>query len=343
MTELSFECPTLYRCTIDINTVNIPDRFLITAGQDTIADTKFLPCHSVAVYPCSHGFLLIQDSIAQTINYFPPDFMLTDIYGLNSSGRVIVTAPNNFTLTYIGNPYFPYTVASVAVKASPIRDTVYVDTTYTPCDDILVFSSGECIDTIFNYTLIKPPFIKDTTVCPGAVITLPEGDYEIDGMPIPTTIQVDETTQIDYLYSSGDCDSKIQFTIKVIEGPTDTILYFKKNQIIPYDTIDDKVLLPYEGCVFEVPFKRVYGVYIPNAFSPNGDGINDYFFVPEQPGIKEVKAIKIFDRWGGIILECTSCTWDGSGAHEGVYTVIVLYEDRYGDQVIYASDLTLLR
>ena len=58
------------------------------------------------------------------------------------------------------------------------------------------------------------------------------------------------------------------------------------------------------------------GMYIPNAFSPNGDGRNDYFIPREllSSGIKEF-SIKIFNRWGELIFKTNSVDgrgWDGS-------------------------------
>ncbi len=56
--------------------------------------------------------------------------------------------------------------------------------------------------------------------------------------------------------------------------------------------------------------------YVPNAFSPNGDGINDYFF---GSGIGIVKLdMWIFDRWGNMIFRGKSLDekWDGK-ANDG--------------------------
>ncbi|USN55078.1 MAG: gliding motility-associated C-terminal domain-containing protein [Candidatus Peribacteria bacterium] len=41
--------------------------------------------------------------------------------------------------------------------------------------------------------------------------------------------------------------------------------------------------------------------YIPNAFSPNGDGINDVFTVYSGQCVEEVVVFKVFDRWGGLV------------------------------------------
>jgi gliding motility-associated-like protein len=46
-------------------------------------------------------------------------------------------------------------------------------------------------------------------------------------------------------------------------------------------------------------------IYIPNAFTPNGDGKNDLFMLAGQ-GIKVVRSLKIFDRFGTMIFEKTN-------------------------------------
>lgn len=42
-------------------------------------------------------------------------------------------------------------------------------------------------------------------------------------------------------------------------------------------------------------------IYVPNAFSPNGDGINDLFYPFTNHNIKEIVEFKIFDRWGNLM------------------------------------------
>ncbi|TXT34651.1 MAG: hypothetical protein FD136_190 [Chitinophagaceae bacterium] len=43
-------------------------------------------------------------------------------------------------------------------------------------------------------------------------------------------------------------------------------------------------------------------VFIPNAFSPDGDGVNDLFYVQAQ-GIKVVKNMRVYNRWGELVFE----------------------------------------
>jgi large repetitive protein len=72
------------------------------------------------------------------------------------------------------------------------------------------------------------------------------------------------------------------------------------------------------GCtddvIQSVIVKEDYAVYIPNAFTPNGDGINDVFF-PQGIGINTDRfEMYIFDRWGNMIYQTNRWPggWDGT-------------------------------
>ena len=76
-------------------------------------------------------------------------------------------------------------------------------------------------------------------------------------------------------------------------------------------------------------------IEIPNIFTPNGDGINDFFFI-KTTGMKDLNCI-IFDRWGLKIAEFNGVNgkWDGtmSGsriAPNGTYFFIVDYNSKNG-------------
>ena len=59
-------------------------------------------------------------------------------------------------------------------------------------------------------------------------------------------------------------------------------------------------------------------LFVPNAFTPDGDGINDKLMV-QGTGIQIIKSFRIFNRWGELVFERTnfspgdpSCAWDGT-------------------------------
>lgn len=59
---------------------------------------------------------------------------------------------------------------------------------------------------------------------------------------------------------------------------------------------------------------QVYAYYVPTAFSPNGDGINDHFQPIANVIDPETYDLRIYDRWGGSIFATTdpSMGWDGT-------------------------------
>jgi gliding motility-associated-like protein len=88
-------------------------------------------------------------------------------------------------------------------------------------------------------------------------------------------------------------------------------------------------------------------VGVPNAFSPNGDGINDVVKV-EGKGI--VKLIfRIFNRWGEKVFETTDKNIGWDGYYKGVlqemevYTYSVQAELINGDIIPLKGNITLLR
>lgn len=96
-------------------------------------------------------------------------------------------------------------------------------------------------------------------------------------------------------------------------------------------------------------------LFIPNIFSPNGDGINDLFSIEAAPGIiLEIEGMTIFDRWGAVVFRLNGSfddpigvEWDGRrNGHElpsGVY--IYLLKVVLLDGLLYtlSGDLTLVR
>ncbi|MEL6866425.1 MAG: gliding motility-associated C-terminal domain-containing protein [Bacteroidota bacterium] len=101
--------------------------------------------------------------------------------------------------------------------------------------------------------------------------------------------------------------------------------------------------------------RDVSKVYIPNAFSPNGDGWNDTFYIGSFENlVQQTAELAIFDRWGGLIFNRTNFdltlpsegwdgTTDGQPAQVGVYAYFIKVRLIDGTIKQFAGDLTLLR
>ena len=89
----------------------------------------------------------------------------------------------------------------------------------------------------------------------------------------------------------------------------------------------------------------------PNAFSPNGDGINDIYRAKQPDGYKSIVEFHayIFNRWGQKLYEWTDVSkgWDGtykgSPVKEGVYFVLVKARGADGREYNIKKDVNLLR
>jgi gliding motility-associated-like protein len=88
-------------------------------------------------------------------------------------------------------------------------------------------------------------------------------------------------------------------------------------------------------------------IYVANAFTPNGDGINDIVYVHSQ-SIKSM-TFYIYDQWGEMLFESTSQTvgWDGTykGKKQpvGVYVYFVKAVTNDGHQLTKKGTITLLK
>ena len=93
--------------------------------------------------------------------------------------------------------------------------------------------------------------------------------------------------------------------------------------------------------------------FIPNTFSPNNDGVNDYFY-PRGSGILRIQSLRIFNRWGETVFEKKNFSpnnalsgWDGTFKGKPaisdvyIYTIEVICENA---QVIpFQGNIMLLR
>jgi gliding motility-associated-like protein len=94
-------------------------------------------------------------------------------------------------------------------------------------------------------------------------------------------------------------------------------------------------------------------LYIPNTFTPNGDGLNDFFF-PRGKGVEIVKSFRVYSRWGELLFERNGMPvndeyagWNGT--HKGqklapdVYVYIIEADCDNGSPIQWKGDVTIVR
>jgi gliding motility-associated-like protein len=88
-------------------------------------------------------------------------------------------------------------------------------------------------------------------------------------------------------------------------------------------------------------------VTMPNIFTPDGDGLNDYFAPVTGSSIKVIQ-FKIFNRWGAEVFNKRNQqgwdgTIDGKAAVSDVYVYVIEYILKNGNKEFLSGDVTLIR
>jgi gliding motility-associated-like protein len=95
-------------------------------------------------------------------------------------------------------------------------------------------------------------------------------------------------------------------------------------------------------------FKTTPYVFVPSAFTPNGDGLNDVIR-PVAVGVQEIKYFRIYNRWGQMIFHTSTNQhgWDGriKGTLQGsnVFVWMVSAIDYLGKPIFLKGTVTLIR
>ncbi|MEM6318103.1 MAG: gliding motility-associated C-terminal domain-containing protein [Bacteroidota bacterium] len=167
----------------------------------------------------------------------------------------------------------------------------------------------------------------------------------------------------DSLKNSNNCDSIIRLTLNVDSNLTEVV----NAKIFPNEAflIGDvsfrqpgqfqRTITSSFGCDSTVLLTLdFYNVYIPNVFSPNGDGINDYFTIAGDEELVQINKLTIADRWGNqvyagwkLVGDGYTRGWDGQMGAQPVPNGVYLYmaEVLMDDQITrtFSGTVTLMR
>ncbi len=163
----------------------------------------------------------------------------------------------------------------------------------------------------------------------------------------------------------------LQANYNVLASQLDTIIWVPSDQFpCPQMPCNVQEFLPLQqtsvnvtiidtsGCMAEdvitVFVKKDRAIYVPNAFSPNGDGPNDVFMIFSGQDVVRIKEFLVFDRWGESVHEYydfypNDPAYGWNGSHKGkpmdpavfVWFAVVEFVD--GQEVLYEGDVTLVR
>ncbi len=209
---------------------------------------------------------------------------------------------------------------------------------------VFVRDSNLCVQTLDSQN-VNAPLPIDIQIGDGEERIEVEYGTEVDLF----TVVNDAVGNIEYMWSSftGDVDSLLSCTNCL--DPM-TIPMEKSNGFIIV-VRDDNNCTARQDITISVVFNKE--IYVPSAFTPNEDGINDGISVYGKTGTKII-AFQIFDRWGGKVFNAENFVtndetifWDGSrngeALNSGVFVWKLVAEFVDGEQRTFTGNITLIR
>ena len=229
-----------------------------------------------------------------------------------------------------GNPPYQYSLDGVVFQSNPQFTALFAGN-YT----VFVQDQRDCIATV-DATIIEP---DQLVVDLGTDLTLLLGcDIQLDAQISPP----DHVVTYEWFPSDSlecvDCPS-------TKAKPTSTTTY-------------EVVVTDPTGCAasdqITITVSKERPLFFPNAFSPDGDGINDYFTIYGGKSARIIKMLRVFDRWGALLFEATDIPlskpdsgWDGTFRAQqlgtGVYAWFAQVEFVDGEVFLYEGDVTIMK
>lgn len=247
----------------------------------------------------------------------------TPINALISTGTSY-TWTNASTLASQGNGQVTSLPFVINAIASPRRTTDYV---------LSVLNAG-C-----------PNVLRDTFhVVVAAKISVFAGNdtFVVAGQPVQLTATASDSTAKSFFWtpSFGLNNPGIYNPVAILGTETETITYLVRATNPQGCYGEDNIML--------TVFKTGPDIFVPTAFTPNGDGRND-ILVPICVGIRRLNFFRIFNRWGQPVFSTSSIGkgWDGllNGRIQGTNTYVFIAEgvDYTGKKVFRKGTTTLIR
>ncbi len=274
------------------------------------------------------------------------------------------TTPISASTAFSICPDEPYILSNGELADMP---GTYIDTLEAAngCDSVLF------IDLSF-YRTDTSYFTRE--LCPGETVTVDNVDYG----PGATFSLVEQnvfgcdsllvTQLFAYPTPLARIDTFVRVTQSIVSPFSNDIpdrytISWTPSEILGCDDCPNPVVLSNEGItalqltlldsigclwVYPISVEYVCNVFVPNAFSPNGDGSND-LFMPYTSGCPvQLFSMDIFDRWGGEVFHTDDIMtgWDGmlngKKAEQGVYVYLITLKE-FGEEKMLAGDVALLR
>ena len=278
------------------------------------------------------------------------ELTLTDVNGCEEIVNTELIQPDVFAFETTMTPPLCAGDANGSIALSPIGG----NPNYQYSFDGVSYFDNNIIENLSSqyYDL----YVMDDNGCiaENLDVFLPEPEVIIVDAGEDITLEFGETADLEVLYAGGT--GAIELLWEVGEETDLTCLDCPEPNLSA--TANDALIVSLtdeNGCTIAeeilVTLNKDYELYIPNVFTPNGDGINDLFKAFGRIPV-QINNMQIFDRWGGLVYENGGFTtaeeigWNGiikgqpAALGVFVYWIEAVFAD--GEVVLFSGDVTVL-
>lgn len=268
--------------------------------------------------------------VLTTIDITEPDPLSFEI----SITDVICPGDGNGTISIEnilgGTPPYTYSINGSPFMSNPI----FTNLSGGDYDIVLSDANGCLIEETVN--IYEPPAI---VISAGPDFTIELGErVDLEGFVFPISNQNISWSPTESL-SCVEC-------LEPTASPVNTTTY----TLTVIDSITGCVLT--DEMIVEVEKNR--NVFIPNVFSPNGDGANDEFTIYTGNGVRRIIEFRVFDRWGEVVFADEDIYvddhffgWDGffkgKEMNSAVFAWYAKVEFLDDVVILYKGDVTLVK
>jgi gliding motility-associated-like protein len=329
-----FDCTIL--CNLEGDTVVFENDTTVCYKQKAYLFTQFADTLNYSWEPGGETGVIIEIQLKDTTKYiltvFNDDssFMCKDSITLNIYPKIEVTfeqiskgCPDECKAQVkaeasggFGPPYSYYWSAIVAPNDSSMALGLCTESTVS----MQVRDTICAYDTTFLVEGYTMPEIEITMVPDSLFDTNPQADFSFENK------SADSIPLSNWTWIFPDSSSTNLLTPKYVFTETDSVMFI-------YETID--------GCIdtmYITATVQEFKIQIFNVFTPNGDGVNDFYEIPNLERYISNELV-VFNRWGERVFEATNYrnNWDGGNLPDGVYYYILRCQGYWEEDVFKGS------
>ena len=196
------------------------------------------------------------------------------------------------------------------------------------------------------------------------------------GCSYEQTIDVPETAELDLSFNITNNEVivlgeevQLMIDVNIPSSEIESIVWTNGESLSCIDCLDPTAS-PTEDTEYEVEITNIHGcvirssikiavkaevnIYVPNAFSPNGDGNNDWFTVFDENQIEEVVHMSVYNRWGNQVFLAENIQaneledgWDGNYNGDALMAGVYVYRIEIllinGEKTQLTGDVSIIR